>query len=85
MPAWEDKKYKLVSTENFDEFMKRLGEFQAGILRFQDLRIIFIFQCLYLIDFGFLFSHTTIETSKRDTVPPVIRGPTTDNHIRRGQ
>ncbi|KAG6449765.1 hypothetical protein O3G_MSEX006229 [Manduca sexta] len=25
MPSWEDKKYRLVSTENFDDFMKVLG------------------------------------------------------------
>lgn len=27
MASWEGKKYKLEKSENFDEFMKALGEF----------------------------------------------------------
>lgn len=26
MPAWEGKKYKLVKSENFDEYMRAIGE-----------------------------------------------------------
>lgn len=32
MSDWEGKKYKLEKSENFEEYMKALGEFLEGIL-----------------------------------------------------
>lgn len=51
MPAWEGKKYKLVKSENFDEYMKKIGEFFLFLCDYYDRYHVL---CIKL-NFTFLF------------------------------